>query len=151
MLEPLQFKYRMGLVKLFEVRPVFRRLQIGLFLFLGLIFAFAFKDDLLRMLRGNVHKEVIVKTMLPWGDDSRTCQLFNGSPAISGEPRTMQEGDHLQMLCPTGNIEGDWRLTYVGTVKLDDASERDFHSQDKYFVPLFCTKNGKTFECIKQN
>jgi hypothetical protein len=141
----------MGLVKLFEVRPVFRRLQIGLFLFLGLSFAFAFKDDLLRMLRGNVHNEVIVKTMLPWGDDSRTCQLFNGNPAISGGPRTMHEGDHLQMICPTGNIEGDLRLTYVGTVKLDDASERDFHRQDKHFVPLFCTKNGKTFECIKHN
>jgi hypothetical protein len=62
----------------------------------------------------------------------------------------MQPGEHLQMLCPTGNIEGDWRLTYMGTVKLDDAAERDFESRDKYFAPVLCTKDGKKFDCIKQ-
>jgi hypothetical protein len=62
----------------------------------------------------------------------------------------MKEGDHLQMFCKVGNIEGDWRLTYVGTVKLDDASEREFESHDKYFVPVLCTKDAKTFDCIKQ-
>jgi hypothetical protein len=88
--------------------------------------------------------------MLPWRDDSRTCQLFNGNPAIQGRPKTMGAGDHLQMLCPTGNIEGDWRLTYVVTLKLDDTSEREFHSSDKYFVPVLCTKDGKVFNCIKE-
>ena len=137
--------------KLFEVRPVFRRLQIGLFIFfLGVVLPVAFRDDIMRMLRGNRHSKVVVKTMLPWGDDSRTCQLFNGNPVIVGGPRTIREGDHLQMLCPVGNIEGDWRLTYVGTVKLDDASERDFESHDKYFVPVLCAKDSRTFNCIKQ-
>lgn len=136
---------------LFEVRPTFRRLQIGLLVFVAVVMVIAFKDDLLRMFRGNVHKDVVVKTMLPWGDDSRTCQLFNGNPAVVGGPRTMQQGDHLQMLCPTGNIEGDWRLTYVGTVKLDDKSERNFQSADKYFVPVLCTKEAKTFNCVKQD
>ena len=137
--------------KLFEVRPVLRRLQIGLFIFLGITLLFAFKDDVTRMLRGNRHSDVVVKTMLPWGDDSRNCQLFNGNPVVVGGPRTMREGDHLQMLCPVGNIEGDWRLTYVGTVKLDDTSEREFHSPEKYFVPVLCTKDGKVFDCVKQN
>lgn len=41
---------------------------------------------------------------------------------------------------------GDWRLTYVGTVKLDDLSEHDFRSADKYFVPVLFTKEGKTFD-----
>lgn len=88
--------------------------------------------------------------MLPWVDDSRTCQLFKGNRAIQSRPKTMGAGDHLQMLCPTGNIEGDWRLTYVVTVKLDDTSERAFHSSDKYFVPVLCTKDGEVFNCIKQ-
>ena len=88
--------------------------------------------------------------MLPWSDDSRTCQLFNGNPVVAGGERAMREGDHLTMLCPVGNIEGDWRLSYAGTVKLDDASERDFESHDKYFVPLLCTKDAKTLDCIKQ-
>lgn len=137
--------------KLFDVRPIFRRLQIGLFIFVGLVLLFAYKDDITRILRGNRHSDVVVKTMLPWGDDSRTCQLFNGNPAVVGGPRTMQQGDHLQMLCPAGNIEGDWRVTYVGTVKLDDKSERDFLSADKYFVPVLCTKEAKTFDCVKQD
>jgi hypothetical protein len=59
---------------------VFRRLQLGLFLFIGLVLLFAYKDDIVRALRGNRHSDVIVKRMLPWGDDSRTCQLFNGNP-----------------------------------------------------------------------
>jgi|SRR5580704_14695040 hypothetical protein len=136
--------------KLLEVRPVFRRLQIGLLVFFGVVIVVAFKDDWLRMLRHNRHSEVVVKTMLPWSDDSRTCQLFNGNPAIHGGPRTLGVGDHIEMLCPTGSIEGDWRLTYVGTVKLDDAAERDFESMGKYFAPVLCTKDGKVFDCIKQ-
>ncbi len=137
--------------KLLEVRPVFRRLEIGMFIFLGIALLYAYMDDVTRLLRGNRHSDVVVKTMLPWGDDSRNCQLFNGNPVADGGSRTMKEGEHLQMLCPVGNIEGDWRLTYVGTVKLDDASERELHSADKYFVPVLCTKESKVFDCIKQN
>lgn len=133
--------------KLFEARPVFRILFVVVLLFALLI---AFRDEITRVLRGNRHNDVVVKTMLAWADDSRNCQLFNGNPVVVGGARTMQEGDHLQMLCPVGNIEGDWRLTYVGTVKLDDASELDFESHDKYFVPVLCTKDAKTFDCIKQ-
>jgi hypothetical protein len=140
--------------ELFEVRPVFRRLQILLSIGVGSVLLFAFliatMDHITRMLRGNRHNDVVVKTMLSWSDDSRNCQLFNGNPVVVGGARTMKEGDHLQMFCPVGNIEGDWRLTYVGTVKLDDASEREFESHDKYFVPVLCNKDAKTFDCIKQ-
>lgn len=130
---------------------MFRRLQLGLFILVGIAVLFACKDEVARMLRGRRHRDVVVKTMLPWGDDARSCQLFNGNPVVVGGPRTMQEGGHLQMLCPVGNIEGDWRLTYVGTVKLDDTSEREFHSPDTYFVPVLCTKDGKLFDCVKQD
>jgi hypothetical protein len=135
--------------KLFGVRPVFRRLQTGLLVFVVIVFAFAYKDDITRMLLGNRHSGVIVKMMLPWGDDSRTCQLFNGNPVVQGGSRTMKAGDKLEMLCPTGNIEGDWRLRYVGTVKLDDTSEREFDNPDKYLVPVLCTKDGKVSDCVK--
>ena len=47
----------------------------------------------------------------------------------------MQEGDRTQMVCPAGNIEGDWRLTYFGTVTLDDTSAR-VPQPHKYFLPL---------------
>jgi hypothetical protein len=124
--------------------------RFGFALFLLAVIAFTGKDVIKKLLSGNSHKEVVVKTMQPWGDDSRTCQFFNGNPAVVGGPRTMKEGDHLEMHCESGTfIDGDWRYTYVGTVKLDDASQREFDSKDKYFVNLLCTRNGKTFECFQ--
>jgi hypothetical protein len=122
---------------------------VGVLLFIGLATVLLLRYLGIKLI-ANRHADVIVKTMLPWGDDSRECQLFNGNPVVVGGPRTMQDGDHLTMLCPTGSIVGDWQLTYVGTVKLDDVSERDFRSADKYFVPVLCTRKGKTFDCIKQ-
>jgi hypothetical protein len=67
--------------------------------------------------------------------------------------RARQTKSQPTMFCyddPTPPGFEKWQYTYVGTIKLDGASERDFESDKKWKVDVLCTRTGdQKFECIQ--
>lgn len=95
----------------------------------------------------NTHRDIVIKSMRKWEDDSKKCSLLNGNPAIEGMPKDKS----VAMYCyddPAPPASENWKYTYVGTIKLDNASEKDFNS-NKWRVDVLCTRtHDQTFECV---
>jgi len=88
--------------------------------------------------------------MRVWADDSKKCQLLNGNPAVESTTKTKSQPAMFCYDDPTPPGFEKWQYTYVGTIKLDGASERDFESDKKWKVDVLCTRTGdQKFECIQ--
>ena len=99
----------------------------------------------------NTHRDIVIKSMRKWEDDSKKCSLLTGNPAIEGTPTPKEKV--AAMYCyddPSEPEDENWKYTYVGTVKLDEVAERNFNSS-KWRVDVICTRTQvRTFECVSE-
>ena len=98
----------------------------------------------------NSHRDVVIKSMRAWGDDSKKCQLVNGNSAVEGTQQ--QKYKTPAMFChddPNPPAFEKWQYIYVGTVKLDATSDKDFDNDKRGMADVLCTRTGaRTFECV---